>query len=44
MDRLGLGFDEKVIEWKTEIEATMDTTVSFFHYYGVKIMQTLLLL
>ena len=30
MDRLGLGFDEKVIEWKTEIEATMDTTVSFF--------------
>ena len=33
VDRLGLGFDEKVMEWKTEIEATMDTAVSYACHY-----------
>ena len=39
MDRLGLGFDENVIEWKMEVEATMnyDSTVSNFEYLNIMV-------
>ena len=29
VDNFGVRFDEKVLNWKTELEKSMDTTVSY---------------
>ena len=30
VDKLGVGFDDKVLEWKADVERSMDSTVSVF--------------
>lgn len=31
LDNFGEGFDQKVVQWKTEIEETMDASVNVVH-------------